>query len=230
MIDLVYKVVTTIVNKENNGYVSPTEFNLLGHKAQMEIFNEYFDNENRDRNRENRGLTNKGYGNLAFNERQKIVKFSARQTIAKSGQFFPLPENIYFIEDKGVTTLNKKVIEESTHSNTSYLLNSDAAPTLSFPIYEQIGGELDVYPSTIVSINIKYLRTPEVPNWTYVIVQNKELFDPSNGSYQDFELHVSEFGNLVLRILSYFSINLREDEVMKIAEELKNQQRANENN
>lgn len=230
MIDLVYKIVTTIINKENNGYVTPTEFNLLGYKAQMEIFDEYFDNENRDKNRENRGLTNRGYGNLDFNERQKITKFAARQIIDKSGLFFILPSDIYLIEDKGVSSLTGKVIEESERNNLRYLLNSDAAPTLTFPVYEQINNELSVYPNTITSIELRYLRKPRVPNWTYTIVSGKELFDPSNGSYQDFELHISEFGNLVLRILSYFSINLREDEVMKIAEELKNQQKANENN
>lgn len=230
MIDLVYKVVTTIINKENNGYVTPTEFNLLAYKAQMEIFDEYFDNENRDKNRENKGYTNKGYGNLDFNVRQKIVQFAAKLGIDKINDVFLLPENIYFIEDKGVRSDTGKVVEETEHNNLGYLMNSDAAPTRTFPVYEHFGNELTVYPDTINKIEIRYLRTPRNPNWTYTVVQGNELFDPSNGSYIDFELHVSEFGNLVLRILSYFSINLREDQVMKIAEALKEQKKANENN
>jgi hypothetical protein len=231
MIDLIFRVVQAIINKENNGYVSPSEFNRIAKLVQDEIFEMYFDNENRDKNRKNRGLTNKGYGNLDSNQRQKITQLAEMALLTKVAGKFNLPTDWYFIEDKGIfSDPAGKVVEECEKSNLGYLRNSKGKPSETFPIYEQFKNYLVVYPSTIENIEIRYIRTPKNPNWTYVVVAGKEQFDASNGDYQDFELHVSEFNNLVIRILSYFSINLREEEVTRIAESLKDKKTSNENN
>ena len=41
-IDTVYQRVLTLANKEQRGYITPQEFNLLANHAQMEIFDQYF--------------------------------------------------------------------------------------------------------------------------------------------------------------------------------------------
>ena len=41
-IDTVYQRVLAIANKEQRGYITPQEFNLLANQAQMEVFEEYF--------------------------------------------------------------------------------------------------------------------------------------------------------------------------------------------
>ena len=41
-IDTVYQRVLSILNKEQRGYITPQEFNLLANQAQMEIFEQYF--------------------------------------------------------------------------------------------------------------------------------------------------------------------------------------------
>jgi hypothetical protein len=41
-IDTVYQKVLTLANKEQRGYITPQEFNLLADKAQLDIFNNYF--------------------------------------------------------------------------------------------------------------------------------------------------------------------------------------------
>ena len=41
-IDTVYQRVQTLANKEQRGYITPQEFNLLANQAQMEIFEQYF--------------------------------------------------------------------------------------------------------------------------------------------------------------------------------------------
>jgi len=42
-VDTVYQRVLTLANKEQRGYITPQEFNLLANQAQMEIFEQYFD-------------------------------------------------------------------------------------------------------------------------------------------------------------------------------------------
>ncbi|NRA77273.1 MAG: hypothetical protein HRU18_03610 [Pseudoalteromonas sp.] len=241
MIDLVFQTLRTITNKDNQGYLSPTEFNLLANNVQEEIFRGYFEDENRDKNKENRGLTNKGFSNLDFNERQRIYQFSAITDITKNQSTFrfDLPSDLYFIEDDGVTPIEKgvpsvnfidNVIEEVERSAFNYLSNSESAATSTYPIYERYATEIVVSPSTIEDIRVRYLRRPTQPNWTYFLLPNgKEVFDPSNTSYQDFDLHESEFSNIVNRMLSYFGINLRENEIIQIAEMLKDKQNVEDN-
>ena len=42
IIDTIYQRVLAIANKEQRGYITPQEFNLLAGKAQLDIFNQYF--------------------------------------------------------------------------------------------------------------------------------------------------------------------------------------------
>lgn len=221
MIDTIYKVLLTIINKENQGYISPEEFNLLAINVQNEIFRSYFNDENLAKNKENRGLTNRGYGNQAFNVRQNITAFGANADITAVAGVITLPTNLYLLEDNGVSTSEGILIDEVERNAIITMMRTEAAPTVLYPVYESYGSTLRVYPNTITGVNVRYIRKPLDPKWTYSIVANKEMFDPSNGSFRDFELGVEEFSNIVLKMLSFFGINLREAEVVQVAEQLK---------
>ena len=41
-INIVYQKVLALANKEQRGYVTPQEFNLMADKAQMDIYESYF--------------------------------------------------------------------------------------------------------------------------------------------------------------------------------------------
>lgn len=73
-------------------------------------------------------------------------------------------------------------------------------------------------------VTARYVRVPADPKWTYTIVSNAELYNPGAGDFQDFELHTSEFSNIVIRMLSYFGINIREKELTQYAEAMKQKQ------
>lgn len=227
MIDLIYKTLLTIINKENQGYISPTEFNFLANNVQNEIFRDYFEDENKYKNKKNRGLTNKGFSNLDFNQKQKISIFSENDIIYNVNNVFYLPNDLYFIQDNGVSCINlydsKTVVIEEVEINVlNYLLSSISSPSNEYPIYVQFEDYISVYPKTILKIFLKYIRIPKKPLWTYRVLSNGlEIFDRTNNDFQDFELHKSEFSNIINRMLTYFGINLREKEVMQIAETLK---------
>ena len=123
-----------------------------------------------------------------------------------------------------------KVIEEVERSQIGWSSNSIAAPTELRPVYERYRSTIQVSPITVGAISLRYLRKPKQPNWTYTVVSGKEFFNPADTSFQDFELHPSEFSNIVLRMLTHFGINLREAEVVQIAETLKDKANLRENN
>tara|TARA_R110000796_G_scaffold23144_1_gene66653 strand:- start:1609 stop:2319 length:711 start_codon:yes stop_codon:yes gene_type:complete len=227
MIDTIYKTVLTILNKENQGYISPTEYNLLASNVQQEIFRSYFEDENLDKNKENRGISNRGYSNLPFNQRQRITPFAKQSplsttSITTTHTVFDKPTDLYLLEDNGVSSSTGKLISEVERSSVVTLMNTEAAPTTSYPVYEDVGKKLQVYPKTIESISLRYIRKPLEPKWTYYLLDNGgEVYNPANASFQDFELHPSEFSNIVIRMLSYSGVTLREEQVVQIAEQLK---------
>ena len=227
MIDDVYKTLNIIVNKDNNGYLSPREFNQLANTVQLEIFRSYFEDENRDKNKENRGLTNRGYSNLSFNQRQLINPFEKEETLSISNGVYPLPTDLYLIQDDGVyheLLTNPTVIDEVEKYKINYLLNSIAKPSQYYPVFESFSVGIKVYPTTIQQdIKMKYIRVPKAPKWTFVqTIDGDPLFNPAAGDFQDFELSRAEFHNIVINMASYFGINLRELDVTQIVEAMRN--------
>lgn len=229
MIDLVFRTVDSIVVKEMSGYTSPDEFNNFANLAQQEIFRNYFEDINRDEIKANKGLTNRGYGNLPSNERQRLEQFSEYKELpltlptGKKYATITLPEDLYYLDDRGMATSTDDVIEEVTKHEINYLKRSISKFSKLYPIYSKVNGEIRIYPNTITGlVSLTYIREPKKPRWTYRTINGNPVFDPSSSSFQDFELHSSEFANLTVRILSYFGINIREAEVVQVAEQLKN--------
>ena len=66
------------------------------------------------------------------------------------------------------------------------MVRTEVAPTELYPVYESYGETLKIYPTTIDDVNVRYIRKPLDPKWTYVIVSGKEMYNPSNASFQDF--------------------------------------------
>jgi hypothetical protein len=231
MINEVKNVVTTLLNKDQNGYITPSEFNILANNVQNEIFRGYFEDINRDSVKQKRGMTTKGYGNLAFNERQRINKFSAiDSSITKTNGEFILPLDLYLLEDDGVSTQDGAVIEEVERGSLNYLRKSISAPTLTYPAYELYGDSMIVSPTEVVDIVMRYIRAPKRPNWTYQTIGTSAMFNMGSPDFQDFELHESEFPNICNRMLSYFGITLREADIVQIAESLKDKITIKDNN
>ena len=221
MIDTVYQIVKTVLNKELRGNVTPDEFNKIAKQIQDNIFAGYFGETNTNKNKQNRGLTNKGFANLAKLDRQKITQFAVPSvTLTYAAPNFTLPADLYYLNDGGLVYLTN-VIEEA-EGGVGYLSASLAAPSTTFPVYEDFRDYIKVYPATIVaSVTASYLRKPVDPKWTYTVASNIELFDNTIADYKDFELHSSELPRIVIDMLSYFGVNLRDVDVARYAEALK---------
>jgi hypothetical protein len=64
MINSVRNTVLSILNKNNYGYISPSDFNLFAQQAQMEIYEEYFGQYNNASNAENLRVSGTGYADM----------------------------------------------------------------------------------------------------------------------------------------------------------------------
>jgi hypothetical protein len=64
MINEVRNTVLSILNKNNYGYISPSDFNLVAANAQMEIYEEYFSSYNKVINAENQRVSGTDYADV----------------------------------------------------------------------------------------------------------------------------------------------------------------------
>ena len=81
--------------------------------------------------------------------------------------------------------------------------------------YVGVNGDTRVYPDRI---RIFYTRKPLKPNWAYVVVNTKAMYNVSNAI--DFELHPAEEGELIYKILRLAGVSMKRDDIMKAGQGL----------
>jgi hypothetical protein len=226
MINDVRNTVLSIISKENRGFITPLEFNLFAKQAQLEIFEQYIFNYSNAINKQNARMHGEGYTDIPKNIVEVIDSFSVLSPLSYNGitSRFTLPADYFFL-DKVVYNNNTEV-EKVSHRKILNLLNSNlTTPNTEYPVYIMDQNGIIVYPTTIAppppytstSITAQYLRYPKDPQWTYLTVNGDPVFNISSSTYQDFELPLADFANLVIKILEYAGISIREQDVVSAA-------------
>ena len=64
-------------------------------------------------------------------------------------------------------------------------------------------------------VKISYIKKPLSPNWGYVVVNDKALYNDNISV--DFELHGSEESELVYRILAFAGIAIKQPDLLSSA-------------
>ena len=87
------------------------------------------------------------------------------------------------------------------------------------------GISLRIYPKPQISnpydssvdgmVVISYIKTPLKPNWSYVVINDKPLYNSTNAV--DFELHASEETELVYRILALAGVAIEKPQLVQTA-------------
>jgi hypothetical protein len=235
MINSVRNTVLAVLNKNNYGYVSPSDFNLYAKQSQLEVFEEYFSQYNKKLNEENARISGTSYADMRKALEECIEVFSQTSTLTQvapgSNRFF-LPSLTttgfdYFLLNKvlcydasGPSRVFKGEAEKVNHSQITMLVNSLlTTPTEQYPAYVQEGGIMTVYPSTInlpSEVDAQYFRYPKDPKWTYITLASGEpVFDQSQPDYQDFEVPLEDEYKLVSKILQYCGMSIREIQVQQ---------------
>ena len=220
MINSVRNVVMSIINKSNNGYITPEEFNGFAKQSQLEIFDQYATDFKKSKISDITGVDTGGYSDVTKQIDQTLDAFSKNVNLTYNSldQKFDLPAEFYLIN---VLYYNGKEVQHVNQEKLYYLLNSNlTAPTELYPSYVMQGNQVKVYPSTITdNVEIFYLRYPADPKWTYTMVNGSPLFNQSALDYQDFELSIADFPQLVLKICQYAGVSIREQEVWTAAKQ-----------
>ena len=108
-------------------------------------------------------------------------------------------------------------VEEVQRNEFLYINNSPLTqPTDTRPVYfRENQNTIRISPTSISAATFDYIRTPSAPNWMYVVVNDKPLYNPT-GSV-NFELHASEETELVYRILALAGIAIEKPQLTQVA-------------
>tara|TARA_R100000231_G_scaffold123054_1_gene93241 strand:+ start:288 stop:998 length:711 start_codon:yes stop_codon:yes gene_type:complete len=213
-VDRIYQRVLTLANKEQRGYITPQEFNLLANHAQMDIFEQYFYDLNQFRRLAGNDTV---HADMVDILEEKISVFE------ETGQAGIIPNNPVIV----LNTFNPRfyrltsirdgnIFLESVSKKDFFMFQNSplAAPTPSRPIYMMDDVQNVVIPAGLNpltnQLNIDYILQPRVVNWPYVVVGGKALFNANADDRQDFDLHPSEETELVLKILSLAGFTLKD--------------------
>tara|TARA_B110000503_G_scaffold49425_1_gene80312 strand:- start:10635 stop:11333 length:699 start_codon:yes stop_codon:yes gene_type:complete len=216
MINSVRNTVLAVANKQNFGYISPSDFNLYAKQAQLEIFEEYFYRYAQWLAKQNSRLSGSDYADIAQNLEETIDKFSKVSPLTfVSGDDFLFPPDGYYIN---TLRYNGKEADRVSNGKILSLLSSNlTTPTLAYPAYTLNQQDVTVYPTATGatrSIVAQYIRYPLDPKWTYIsLAQGEPIFNQSAVDYQDFELPLSDEPEIISKILKYVGISLRETEL-----------------
>ena len=222
MIDRVYRTVQALINKENRGYLTPEEFNQFAHMAQNEIVEQYFTDYNFYENAKKAGKGNSEHADLAKQFQERINRFTTIQTVTGTGGSFAIPDLLYRLTQ---VTYNGVPVEEEHQMMNSYAqLSPLARSNESRPTYTRRrntdgNDSIAVVPTSIESLEFNFIAKPSVPKWGYLMV-NGAAGSPVYNSLTstDFQVHPGDEAEIIIKILGYTGISIRDPEVIQSAQ------------
>lgn len=211
----VYETVKNLANKDQKGFVTPEMFNSFAKAAQLKIYHEIFQEviEGKKLRRSQVDAAR----NLSLVERTKtdLGVFLEKVSPSKTNGSFERPDDLYSV----VSIVTKGLSQKPVHiiyddDKMQHILSSTlSAPTSSFPV-AMVGYGIDVYPTSIGRIDLKYYRTPKTPSYQFTLVANPgggapiEVF--SQLQSVDFELPSKYEPELVDEIATMVGVNIKE--------------------
>jgi hypothetical protein len=237
-VDTVYKTVLLILNKEQRGYITPDEFNRTATQVQLDIFEQYFD----DLNQQLRvPQTDYDYSDRQMSIDEKISPFKTEGNCAYSAGKFNLPS----VDIDGNTVLYNGVEPVVSTQVAFYRLGTVVyspsigfpteiqmlqrndfyniqkspltASTKEFPTFLYENNKLIIRPVTITSgISASFLRKPKNVVWGFTTGSVGQYLYNSLTS-TNFELNVSEQVNVILRVLLYSGVIVKDPQIVQVA-------------
>jgi len=119
-------------------------------------------------------------------------------------------------------------LERVDRGELYHLLSSKlTAPTTTYPVYVYERQKLFVYPQTIqTGVQATYIRKPVDPIWNFTLSGNAYVYNPDTSL--NFELHDSEQTEIVLKVLLYAGVVVKDPTIIQVAAQQVAQEQQNQ--
>jgi|TARA_R110000868_G_scaffold32279_1_gene117514 hypothetical protein len=256
-VDTVYKTVLLILNKEQRGYMTPPEFNRIGTQVQLDIFEQYFEDLNQqlrvpqpdvDYADRQMALDEKispfkttgtaSLNNLPTYWDLPTIDFYGRSVVYN--QLVPLTGNQIAFYKLGTVTYKPTVqtpvvlpteLQRLGRAEFYNLQKSDlTAASVYSPVYLYENNKLFVSPALAANtVTVDFLRKPLDIQWAFAAGPGGSYAFNSiaGGGSVNFELSSTEQTNVILKILLYAGIVIRDPQIVQAASQQIQQEEIN---
>ena len=221
-IDTVYQRVLSIANKEQRGYITHLEFNLLANQASLDVFEQYFyDKSQSERNPGN----NSDYADMGSMLDEKISIFVTSAGVA-GGQTLPVDLHRLGSVFVGAGLIGRREATYPDHKDWWHIQNTPLLqPTDLRPIYIRDANNIFVFGdnSAQITANVgcNYIRQPLRVEWGYDVVgpmgAKKALYNATRAV--NFEHHRSDESELVMKILELAGVIVQDPGIVQYADQ-----------
>ena len=234
-VDTVYQRVLALANKEQRGYITPQEFNLLANQAQISIFESYFYSKSQRERQEPNMSTEVDEANLSELLDRQLAPFQSFEAVT-SGHTFPTTVTVssvaYDVFQTGMVLLGDEPCQKVSMFEAQRFKKSIrhmAVTDNEAPFYTDnrvSGRDIVVYAGGVdgsddneetAGVTVECFRVPTTVEWAYVVVNNKAMYNSTLAV--DFELHKSETDTVVMKILELASIIMNKPGLVQIAQQ-----------
>jgi hypothetical protein len=229
-VNTVYTTVLSILNKEQRGYLTPDEFNKIATQVQLEIFESFFEDYNQ--------YIRMPKTNVEFASRMDHIR-EEFQVFEKNSNASAVTSNVY-TQPTDLHRFGSAFYEIGTNSPELEIVSKRdyhqqrlsplTQPTTNFPVAIYQEDKLTVYPiatTPLVSdIGFNYIRKPLDVVWAYSSGSlGQYIYEPTNtgagvvpttGSV-NFEISESQQTEVILSILKYSGIVIRDPQIIQAA-------------
>jgi hypothetical protein len=217
-INEVYKLVSYLVDKYQGTYLSPEDFNMVINMAQ----NQYLGFVTDDTGSPNRNPKNPVGMSTSAIIADTLSTFLTESTLTITSQLASKPGDLYKSVAIRTTDDNYAVRFVPEDRIASYIGNAIDAPTVTEPIYYELGSNFKFYPSTLATAKLTYIKKPQVLKWAFTgaLVYDPILSVPASNA--DLEWGDTDTYEIIYRAIGIIGINLKDGDLMRASQFIKN--------
>lgn len=223
----VYEVLKDLANKEQRGFISPSEFNTMAPIAQTKVYNDMWKEVLAAETLRTRNMDPQRGLSKTNDVREELSMYMKSATQNRNSDLkFDYPDDYYKLVSLktygnvllGVTTSTPIEVVYDSH-RIDYMLQSPlSAPTIGRPV-ALIADQLEVYPNSIKKVDMRYYKVPEglttagapttsQPEYGFTTVAGDEVYDAATSI--NFELPEDRESELVSELAKMIGTSLRD--------------------
>jgi hypothetical protein len=242
-VNTVYTTVLSILNKEQRGYLTPFEFNQLATQVQLEIFEKFFEDYNQYIRMPKTDVEFASRMDHILEEFQ-VFEETKKASNTPTTNVYNQPTDLHRFGsaswNKGKNSPPIEIVSNRDYNELK--LSPLTQPTNDFPVAKYQQDKLTVFPSPTTfadtDVTFNYIRKPADVVWAYGVDATTGAFIwsgtsgaptpfiPTGGSV-DFEISDSQQTEVVIEILKYAGVVIRDPQIVQSASQLSAANEAN---
>jgi hypothetical protein len=172
-----YRICQFAVNKAQNGYLTPSEFNLVINQAQVS-YQDYLLGEFQQY-QYGRPQARISYSQNQ-NIRQRLTPLIVETTLTINGTTGQSPYPVDYLQTDAIITPAFKRVRYAQQDTLYSYYNSEIDPIATNPIYLLEPDGFQFYPVTLGSAILTYVKNAPEIVWGYCLVNNRPVYNPAS--------------------------------------------------